>query len=79
MSELGDQDKLARRKKRLQGLLSKPLMMAEGGEVEEPPMESGEDDFLSMDDASSEVEPDELAKRKARLANLMKPNFAKKK
>ncbi len=80
MSELGDKDKLSRRKKRLQGLLGKPEAFADGGEVENlKEHEPVEDEFLSSEDNDSEVEPDELAKRKERLARISQPRFGKKK
>lgn len=77
MSDFGS-DVVAKRKKRLQSLLG-AAHYALGGEVEEAEMSADEDEFLSEDDDSSEIDAeDPKAKAKARLFSLMAPKFKKK-
>lgn len=69
-------DLAQKRKKRLQGLLG-TVHFDEGGEVEEPEMDMGPEDFLSDEDDDLK-EDDVKQKRKDRLFALLAPKFKRK-
>lgn len=76
-------DLAEKRKKRLKDILGAAHYalggMAEDAEAQMNEMNLGEDDFLSDEDKSSEIEPEDIkTKRKARLFSLITPKFIKK-